>query len=304
MAETIEYKPTELDPKPFADIAGEDVVSFIFEHAPQKVTTRVARALDHYTKASALVGVDEEMGAIRLIAAEEELVVAIFEWLKLKEDQFPENKDFVRKFKNHVVKLAFYPVLAQFRFILSDMLKNGFAPDGLEDVINWTTKPVIDGDRVKLALIDAKGKEIIRHNPLAVDLSQGEVRGKDVVPLLLADLTEMVKTQRNMTLKEFIFTRADFRNELLYASDAGSVEMGDTLTDLIDTFKETYNDLLWVLAILINGEPPSKEWGLGSQFSDLYREVRIVAGVLRSDNTVAEVEVEPKAPAPQDNKAQ
>jgi len=42
------------------------------------------------------------MGAIRLNAAEEELVVAIFEWLKLKEEQFPENKDFVRKFKNHV----------------------------------------------------------------------------------------------------------------------------------------------------------------------------------------------------------
>jgi hypothetical protein len=298
MAEKIDYKPTELDPKPFADIAGEDVVSFIFEHAPRKVNARVARALDHYTKASALVGVDEEMGAIRLIAAEEELVVAIFEWLKLKEEQFPENKDFVRKFKNHVVKLAFYPVLAQFRYILSDMLKNGFAPDGLEDVINWTTKPVIDGDRVKLALIDAKGKELIRHNPLAVDLSQGEVRGKDVVPLLLADLTEMVKTQRDMTLKEFLFARADFRNKLLYASDAGSVEMSDTLTDLIDTFKETYNDLLWVLAILINGEPPSKEWGLVSQFIGLYREVLIVAGVLRSDNTVAEVEIEPEAAAP------
>ena len=61
------------------------------------------------------------MGAIRLIAAEEELVVAIFEWLKLNEDHFPEHKDFIRKFKNHVVKLAFYPTLAQFRFILSDM---------------------------------------------------------------------------------------------------------------------------------------------------------------------------------------
>jgi hypothetical protein len=291
VAENIEYKPAEIDPKPFADIAGEDVVSFIFEHAPQKVRTRVARALDHYTKAS-------EMGAIRLIAAEEELVVAIFEWLKFNEDQFPENKDFVRKFKNHLVKLAFYPVLAQFRFILEDMIKSGFAPEGLGDVINWTTRPVIDGDRIKLALIDAQGKELIRHNPLAVDLSQGDVSGKEVVPLLLADLTDTVKTQRGMTLKEFLLERADFRNKLLYATDAGSITMDDTLTDLIEIFKQTYHDLLWVLAILINGDPPSKEWGLVSQFIALYREVLIVAGVLRADNTVMEVEVDTRAPSP------
>ncbi|MBK8211422.1 MAG: hypothetical protein IPK78_17205 [Rhodospirillales bacterium] len=50
--------------------------------APRKIASRVGKALDHYTKAHRLVGVDEEMGAIRCIAAEEELVVAIFEWLK------------------------------------------------------------------------------------------------------------------------------------------------------------------------------------------------------------------------------
>lgn len=65
-----EMKPTEISA--FAEIVGEDVVSFIFEHAPRKVTTRVAKALEHYTRARKLVDIDEEMGAIRLIAAEEE----------------------------------------------------------------------------------------------------------------------------------------------------------------------------------------------------------------------------------------
>ncbi|WGD50977.1 hypothetical protein QA641_36265 [Bradyrhizobium sp. CB1650] len=112
----------------FNELVSEEIIDFLFSHIPTKVASRVAKALDHYERAIALVGGDEEMGAIRLIAAEEELVVAIFEWLKLKEEQFPEHRDFVRKFKNHVVKLSFYPVLSQFRFIISDMMK-GFAPE-------------------------------------------------------------------------------------------------------------------------------------------------------------------------------
>jgi hypothetical protein len=139
------YEMEKIDPKPFADLIGEDCIAFVFEHAPQKVTTRVARALDHYSRAPLLTGIDEEMGAIRLIAGEEELVVAIFEWLKLNEEQFPEHRDFVRKFKNHVVKLSFYPVLSQIRFILQDMLERGFTLDGLESIVSWTAAPLIDG---------------------------------------------------------------------------------------------------------------------------------------------------------------
>ena len=182
-----EYENKSIDTSPFADIAGEDVVSFIFEHAPRKVTTRVAKAIEHYTRAGKLVDIDEEMGAIRVIAAEEELVVAIFECLKLKEDHFPEHKDFVRKFKNHIVKLAFYPTLAQFRFILGDMLERGFTMDGLEDVLNWSVKPVIEGERLKLAILDNKGDEIIRHNPLAVAISRDDISDGKIVSALLKD---------------------------------------------------------------------------------------------------------------------
>ena len=34
-------------------------------------------------------------------------------------------------------------------------------------------------------------------------------------------------------------------------------------------------------------EPPSKNWGLVSQFIALYRKVLIMAGVLSADNTAA-----------------
>lgn len=285
-----EYEIKSIDISPFEDIAGADVVLFIFEHAPRKVTTRVAKALEHYTRAGKLVDIDEEMGAIRLIAAEEELVVATFECLKLKEDHFPEHKDFVRKFKNHIVKLAFYPTLTQFRFILRDMLEQGFTINGLEDVLNWSVKPVIEGDRLKLAILDNKGEELIRHNPLAVAISGDAISDGEIVGSLLKDFKRLIEKQQKTTLKAFLLERADYRNKLLYASDAGSMEMRERLTELMEGFKQTYHDLLWTIAVLIGAEPAIKHWGLVSQFIGLYRCALIETGVLRADNTVVEVQ--------------
>jgi hypothetical protein len=81
----------------FADLIGQDFLDYIFETAPRKVGTRVGKALDHFYKGAPLDGIDDEMGAIRLIAAEEELVVAIFEWLKLNTDKVPQHDDFIKK---------------------------------------------------------------------------------------------------------------------------------------------------------------------------------------------------------------
>jgi len=280
----IEYEEAKVDTGPFEAIVGDEIVTFLFEHAPQKVSTRLARAVEHFGRVPGLVGIDEEMGAIRLIAAEEELVVAIFEWLKLKEGKYPDHKDFVQKFKNHVVKLTFYPVLLQFRFIIGDMLK-GFGLAGLEHV-SWTAKPVVDGAKILLAIHDEKGKEIIRANPFSIMISRGDVTSQEIVPELLVELTETIKDQHGFTLKEFLLERADFRNKLLYATDAGSMRMGDSLTDLTKQFEQIYHDLLWVLALLVGGEPPSRDWGLVSQFIGVYRKALIVAGVLRKDNTL------------------
>ncbi|MBY3343651.1 hypothetical protein [Rhizobium laguerreae] len=246
------------------------------------------RALEHYMRAGKLEGIDEEMGAIRLIAAEEELVVAIFEWLKLNADSFHEHRDFVSKFKNHVVKLAFYPVLLQFRFILGGMLEHGVTMDGLENVLTHTPRPVVEGKRIKLALYDENGKELIRANPFAINISREDIAEKDMPQALLAELARTVNTQRGATLREFLISRADFRNQLLYASDGGSVKLGETLAELRKSFEQTFHDLLWVLALIIGGESPGKGWGLAYQFISVYRLALIEAKILKPDNTIAE----------------
>lgn len=240
-----EQEKNSLETKPFADLVGEEVVNFLCEHLPTKVSTRFVRALDHYARAGALVGVDEEMGMIRLVAAEEELVVGIFELLKIKQDQFPEHKDFVRKFRSHIVKLSFYPVLQQFKFAIGYMLNEGFVIEGIEDLMQFRARPVVDGKAIRVAVLKEDGSTLIRHDPFDVVVSRNGVQNKDIVPLMLVEFEEQVKAQHSGTLKDFISRRADFRNQLLYANDAAAMGfMEDKLIDILDKFKETYRDLL------------------------------------------------------------
>ncbi|KAF1042557.1 hypothetical protein [Xylophilus sp.] len=288
MKKPVYDRKEEVDLEPFAALVGDDIMDFIFENAPRKVLTRVARALEHYVRAGNLEGIDEEMGAIRLIAGEEELVVAVFEWLKLNADSFPEHMDFVGKFKNHVVKLAFYPALLQFRFILSGFLRHGLTMDGLESVMNYTPKLVIEGKRIRLALYDANGKELIRANPFAINISREDIAQKDMPKALLGELAGTVEAQQKATLREFLISRADFRNQLLYASDAGSLVMGEPLADLRKTFEQTFHDLLWVLALVVGGEQANKDGGVVNQFISVYRLALIEAKILKTDNSIAE----------------
>jgi hypothetical protein len=280
----VQYADEGIDVSPFADLVGQETIELIFKAAPKKVSTRIAKALYHYSKAPTLAGIDEEMAAIRLIAAEEELVVAIFEVLKLRDEHFPEHRDFVRKYKNHIVKQSFYPVLFQFRLILGEMMR-GFGLVGLPVNLNWTAKPIVEGETVKLLISDADGKELIRHNPLAVGISRDDLEDDEIVNSLKEEMAKLTKDQHDCTIKDFLFIRADFRNKLLYATDAGSVVMGDTLDDLLKQFRQVYHDLIWVMAILLTCNPPVRHWGLVSQFISLYRGVLIDAGILRVDNT-------------------
>lgn len=278
----------DVDIAPFAALVGEDIIGFILENAPRKVSTRVCKAIEHFAGAEKLTGIDEEMGVIRLIAGEEELVVAIFEWLKLNDKIFPEHKDFVGKFKNHIVKLAFYPVLRQFRFVVGGMLTDGITLDGLEGVLSFSVKPVVEGKQIRLALCKKNGEELIRTDPFTIDISHGEQSGQDTVPVILKDMTDAIAQQLGLTLKQHILARAEFRNHMLYATDGGSVSLGDDYGDLRAQFAETYHDLLWALAVAMGGKPPSKQWGIASQFIAVYRLALIEAGVLRADNTVVE----------------
>jgi hypothetical protein len=247
----------------------------------KKVITRFDKALDHFNKAVKLDGIDDEMGAIRLIAAEEELVVAIFEILKIRSDHFPEHKDFVRHFKNHQVKLAFYPVLRQFRFVIKDFFVNGITFDGWEDILHWHLQLVVSGNSIKLQICDNEGKEIVVNDPLSSSISADCLEEDEVINELFKTLTATIKDQRGLTIREFISERADYRNKLLYAGDGGVFLMGETLRDLTKIFDEVFHDLIWVLAILLGGTPPSKHWGLVSQFISLYRRVLEASGAIK-----------------------
>lgn len=278
----IEAEEIPIDLKPFEDLVGSDVVTDIFERAPRKVRSRVAKAADHFAKALKLSSVDDEMGAIRCIAAEEELVVAIFEWLKLNGESMPEHRDFLRMRKNHQVKLAFYPVLSQFRFVLGNMVEYGITLDGLGGYIDWTLRPVLDPEGLRLEIAQEDGSPLIRVNPLYLAINWNDGPDDEVLDELFADFERIVREQHDLSLREFVMVRADYRNKLLYAEDAGSVIMAEALDELIEqTFSVALRDLLWVLAALLGNQPSLRNWGLVSQFVTLYRRVLVEAKVLR-----------------------
>lgn len=263
---------TEIDLEPLHRIVGPEVMRLIAK-APTKVLSRVRKSSDHLYKAAKLVGMDEEMGAIRLIAAEEELVVAIFEWLKLRPESVQGHEEFVRRFKNHYVKLAFHPVLAQVGFVLKDVLAGGITFDGLEDVLSWSVTPAVIGDRLMLQVRKENGDHIIDFNPLDLAISREDLTTEQVIDSLFEHLRENVHSQLGLTVREFVTARADYRNKLLYAGDAGGLEMQDTLLKLTAQTEDTMRDLLWCLAGLLTNTPLSKSWGLASQFIGVYRRV-------------------------------
>jgi len=213
------------------------------------------------------------LGAIRLIAAEEELVVAILEWLKLKSDKFPEHTDFVRRLKNHQVKLAFYPVLSQFRFILADMAV-GFVPEGLDDAGGSNVNLAFDNNNVDLVITGEDGAEVIRVNPFSIAISRDDLTHEEVVEKMYRDFEREVDKQHNVPIQQFVTFMSDYRNKLLYAEDGGGWRMGETLEELLDTnFKTTLRDLLWLLSTLVCNEPLQANFGLVAQFVSLYRRV-------------------------------
>ncbi|MEH2500469.1 hypothetical protein V1294_006948 [Bradyrhizobium sp. AZCC 1678] len=280
MTDTIESEEDNVL-RPFADLIGQEFIEFLFDAAPRKVVSRIAKALDHFIKATQLRGIDDEMGAIRCIAAEEELVVAIFEWLKLNSDRLPAHGDFIGKYKNHRVKLAFYPVLSQFRFVLGDMISHGITFPGFEEVLLMRIEPsIVDGRLVLRLGREERGgtNASIPFNPLDVSVSREDLDHEEIVEELYRDFENEVREQSGMTVREFVTARAEFRNLLLYAGDGGHLGMNESLSELMSSqFSKAYRDLLWTLCLLVGNAPSNKGWGLVSQFIDLYRRVLVEA---------------------------
>ena len=161
------------------------------------------------------------------------------------------------------------------------MITKGITFDGLEDVLHWHVTPARVEDRIVLRISDGDGKELITHNPLAVAVSWDNRPDAEVVQKLFEDFVEIIRDQRGMTLREFVTARADYRNKLLYAEDAGYIGMDEDLCTLFDTvFRTALRDLLWILAVLLTNTPALRDWGLVSQFISLYRRVLVESRVI------------------------
>jgi len=273
----------EIDTDAYSELIGENYFDLIMRKAPPVVFYRVAKSVDHYNKARKLVGVDEEMGAIRLIAAEEELVVAIFRWLESNEAVFPEAGGFLKKYKDHRVKLAFTPVLSQFEYALRHLVESGFTAEGLEDRIHWRSTPAIVDDKVVFRITDNDGKEIITHNPLMISVTREGLSPEQVIDALYADFEGMVRHQSGVDLPKFVTQRASYRDFLLYAyDDVPTYTMNESLEELVQVFDVALRRLLLVLAVLLNGDPPGKAWGVVAQFYALYRKVLVACEIIKA----------------------
>lgn len=257
----------------FDDLVGEQFVVHVIKHADERVMYRLTRAADHYNKALKLFGVDDEMAAMRLIAAEEELVVAIIRHVKIKEAVFPDTGPILRRFDDHRVKQAFAPTLGRFWHAMEHQFRDGFSVGDLEHV-RWTYTPILEGGKFKLSLRDEGGKHLIGMDPLSIKIDGVGLDGKGVVEALFADFEEWTQKSQGLSVSEFILRRAGYRNQLLYAYDDYPITlMAESIDELHEMFRKIFTGLLYVLSAIVNNDPPSREWGVVCQFFALYRHV-------------------------------
>jgi hypothetical protein len=269
--------------KALEDITSSSLVELIKAKAPRKVITRVIKADDHLVKARALSRIDDEMGALRLIAAEEELVVAIFEVLKLHPDKMPEHREFAKKAKNHYVKLAFHPILQEFSGIVWRWLDSEMVVDG--GAVEIPVKFEINADLSLAITLEAAGKEpvVLLQNPLHLSISHDEMNAKEIAAAIFDQLVKRIIASGHEDWRSFLKARAEYRNDLLYADDAGFKEMGEPLDAIIALVEPSLRDLLWALALLLAHEAPGEGWGLVSQFFAVYRRALEEAGIMKEE---------------------
>ncbi|MHB2093964.1 hypothetical protein [Pantoea dispersa] len=270
---------TVFEPEYFKNLVGEELLEMIITKAPTKVKWRVIKAADHIHKAHKIKDIDMEMFSIRLIAAEEELVVAIFEWLKLKTDKMPEHKDLVKMFKNHQVKLMFSPVLLLMKNVLAETLGPNLNIYG----VPVEMKPRYENGAVELCFSIPDRDFMMPLNPLSVFINLVDEEN-DVIESLFHQLQDEVRAEFGMSLKEFVLKRADFRNQLLYSSDGGFKDYLIDYDELMSGFNVTFEALLWSLAALLTNNPLNPHLGVVTQFIALYRRVLVEAKVLRLPN--------------------
>lgn len=242
-----------------------DLNNFILRLAPTKIKSRYIKAREHYNKSIKLIDFDDEMAFIRFVASEEEIVVGIFEQLKIQKFC---NIRFTSNFKNHAVKISLAPVLDYFTSILKDMK---FFGDSQREEVKLTVK----GDNIRL-LIKLEEQELISPIPVNIILEAENERNtvEDWYRRFLEFLPE------KCTVKEFVTSRADARNKILYAHDGGSFNLAPTET-FIYHFQREIVVLCWALGILIDDGIATREYDLINLMISVYEKILIESKVLK-----------------------
>ena len=220
------------------------------------------------------------MSAIRLVAAEEELAVAVFDIIKRNEDSFIDCKHITKKFKNHFVKQLFSPTVHNIAIIVSTFLENGMRIDVIEDGpgLDVSIEPIISEDKVMLRL--HIGEKYIDNSPFNFFLNKNDEQ-EDVVESLYEEFEELIKNCGYNSVKAFSKHRVDFRNKIFYAEDAMVFDVGEEIENVLSSVTQIINEVLWVIALLLgNDDSPAKKWGIASQFLQLYDRVLKEAKVI------------------------
>lgn len=258
----------------------QDVWEFVKSNATTSVMSRLESCYRHYTKALVIKDIDPEMSAIRLIAAEEELAVAVFDIIKRNKDSFVDCKHITKKFKNHFVKQLFSPTVHNISTIVSSFLENGLSIEIVEDgpSTDVFVKPIIAKDKVLLRL--HIGDKYIDNSPFNAFLNVNDEQ-EDVLDSLFQKFEDLIKGHGYNSIKEFAADRTDFRNKILYAQDAMIFDVGEEIENVLSSVTHALNEVLWVIALLLsNDDSPAKKWGISTQFLLLYDRILRAAKVI------------------------
>ncbi|HCD9515738.1 TPA: hypothetical protein NGI80_000187 [Legionella pneumophila] len=244
-----------------------DLNTLILGLAPTKVRNRYLKAMDHYKKSLKLIGLDDEMAFIRFVASEEEIVVAIFEQLKLKKFS---KINFTTRFKNHCIKISLAPVIDFFTYLLADMKFFG-------DSKKEETKLVVEENSVRL-LIKYGDKKLISPIPDDVILEEKNV-DNTVEHWYRCFLKSLPK---KCTVQEFISSRANARNKILYAEDGRSYVL-PPIDAYIEIFQREIVLLCWALGILLDDDIPTRDYKLINLMISVYEKILIEAKQLKGN---------------------
>lgn len=259
----------EASHKRWVEEVNQEFLKFIYAKKITKIQSRLDSAQRHFQKADVIKSIDPEMAAIRLVAAEEELVVAVFEIIKLTPELAGSWEKITKKFKNHFVKLLFWPAAEHIKSIIENFLGSELYIEGIEK-LKFTSHLTLRDNKIILQLL-LPDKEPIETSPYLVFIT---TKNEDQIDVLFADFERKILDGGYSSIKDFVNNRVDFRNKIFYAQDGMIFNVGEDIHGMFPTIVEAINDLLAIACLLLSDDDHKEnKFGIANQLLDLYRSV-------------------------------